>query len=90
MTQILAHQSASARKSLSLAGLALAAALALQPAPTRAAEVNPRDFQAFGYDIRLQDQFPGEWRKPNGAEILGGFYGPDDQVNTRTGETRHR
>jgi hypothetical protein len=80
--------------SLSTAGVALIAALTFGSAPVRGAEVNPRDFQAFGYDIQLQGQFPGEvageWRKPNGAEILGGFYGADDRIDTHTGEVRHR
>ncbi|WP_296706150.1 hypothetical protein [Rhodoblastus sp.] len=74
----------------SLAAIALVAGLALQSAPVQAAAVNARDFQAFGYDIRLQSDEHAEWRKPNGAEIIGGFYGADDQVNTRTGEIRHR
>jgi hypothetical protein len=73
------------RASVALAGFALIAGLA----SAQAREVNPRDFQAFGYDVRIGgDQ--SQWRKPTGAEILGGFYGPDDEVNDRTGETRHR
>ncbi|WP_296706151.1 hypothetical protein [Rhodoblastus sp.] len=78
------------RNSFSLAAIALVAGLALQSAPVQAAAVNARDFQAFGYDIHLQGDERAEWRKPNGAEILGGFYGADDQVNARTGEVRHR
>jgi hypothetical protein len=74
----------------SLAAIALVAGLALHSAPAQAAAVNARDFQAFGYDFQLQGDERAEWRKPNGAEILGGFYGADDQVNTRTGEIRRR
>jgi hypothetical protein len=78
------------RTSFSLAAAALVAGLALQPAPVQAAAVNARDFQAFGDNIQLQGNERAEWRKANGAEILGGFYGADDQVNARTGEVRHR
>jgi hypothetical protein len=76
--------------SFSLAAAALVAGLAVQPAPVQAAAVNARDFQAFGYNIQLQGNERAEWRNPNGAEILGGFYGADDEVNARTGEVRHR
>jgi hypothetical protein len=78
------------RTSFSLAAITLVAGLTLQAAPVQAAAVNARDFQAFGYDIQLQGNERAEWRKPTGAEILGGFYGADDQVNARTGEVRHR
>jgi hypothetical protein len=84
------NKSTTTRTSFSLAAAALVAGLALQPAPVQAAAVNARDFQAFGYNIQLQGNERAEWRKPNGAEILGGFYGADDQVNARTGEVRHR
>lgn len=78
------------RKSFLLAGLTLVAGLTFLPALASAAQVNPRDFQAYGYDIRIQGDEHAGWRKANGAEILGGFAGPDDQVNSRTGEVRHR
>lgn len=78
------------RTFFSLAGFTLAAGLAFPPALASAAQVNPRDFQAYGYDIQIQDTSHGEWRNANGAEILGGFAGPGDQVNARTGEVRHR
>lgn len=84
------NKTTTTRTSFSLAAAALVAGLALQPASVQAAAVNARDFQAFGYDIQLQGNERAEWRKPNGAEILGGFYGADDQVNARTGEVRHR
>jgi hypothetical protein len=84
------NKTTTTRTSFSLAAAALVAGLALQPASVRAAAANARDFQAFGYDIQLQGNERAEWRKPNGAEILGGFYGADDEVNARTGEVRHR
>jgi hypothetical protein len=84
------NKTTTTRNSFSLAAIVLVAGLALQSAPVQAAAVNARDFQAFGYDIHLQGDEHAEWRKPNGAEILGGFYGADDQVNARTGEVRHR
>lgn len=31
-----------------------------------------------------------QWRPANGAEILAGFAGPNDEINQRTGETRSR
>jgi hypothetical protein len=90
MLNIITANSASKIRSRSLAAMALVAGLAMQSAPVQAATVNARDFQAFGYDFQLQGDERAEWRKPNGAEILGGFYGADDQVNTRTGEVRRR
>jgi hypothetical protein len=75
------------RKSLSLAGAALFVGLALQPAVVRAAEVQPRDFQALGGDFRIQQ---AEARHANGAEILGGFANADGESNSPVGETRHR
>jgi hypothetical protein len=84
------NKTTTTRNSFSLAAIALVAGLALQSAPVQAAAVNARDFQAFGYTFELQGEDHAEWRKPNGAEILGGFYGADDQVNARTGEIRHR
>lgn len=84
------NKTTTTRTSFPLASAALVAGLALQPASVQAAAVNARDFQAFGYDIQLQGNERAEWRKPNGAEILGGFYGADDEVNARTGEIRHR
>jgi hypothetical protein len=72
-----------------LAG-ALLAGLAQQPATAHSSEVNPRDFQAFGYRIHVPGESRDVWRKPNGGEILGGFYGADDEVNDRTGEIRRR
>jgi hypothetical protein len=84
------NKTTTTRTPFSLAAIALVAGLALQPASVQAAAVNARDFQAFGYDIQLQGNERAEWRKPNGAEILGGFYGADDEVNARTGEVRHR
>jgi hypothetical protein len=76
-------------KTLSLAGFALAAGLASQPALAFSSHVSPRAFQAYGHNIQLDPQ--SEWRKANGAEILGGFAGADDEVNARTGEVRsHR
>jgi hypothetical protein len=77
-------------KLFSLAGFALVAGLTLQPTLAAAGKVNPRDFQAYGYEFQIQGDDHGQWRKANGAEILGGFAGPDDQVNTSTGEVRHR
>jgi hypothetical protein len=90
MLNVITENSFSKIRSRSLAAIALVAGLALQAAPVQAAAVNARDFQAFGYDIQIQGDERAEWRKPNGAEILGGFYGADDQVNTRTGEIRRR
>jgi hypothetical protein len=75
------------RKSLSLAGAALFVGLALQPAVVRAAEVQPRDFQALGGDFRIQQAEP---RHPNGAEILSGFSSADSEAHSQAGETRHR
>ena len=77
------------RSSAAVGAFALIAGLALQAAPAVAGQVSPRDFQAFGYDIRTQQE-GSEWRKPNGAEILGGFAGADDEINSRTGEVRRR
>jgi hypothetical protein len=90
MLNIINEKSSSKIRSRSLAAVALVAGLALHSAPVQAAAVNARDFQAFGYDFQLQGDERAEWRKPNGAEILGGFYGADDEVNARTGEIRHR
>ncbi len=90
MTHSRIQQSSIARKALSLAGFALVAGLTLQPAPVQAGAVNHRNFQAHGYDFQIDSQSPGEWRKPTGAEILGGFYGADDRIDTRTGEVRYR
>jgi hypothetical protein len=87
---IMTNKTTTTRTSFSLAAIALGAALSLQAAPVQAAAVNARDFQAFGYNVHLQGDERADWRKPNGAEILGGFYGVDDQVNGRTGEVRHR
>jgi hypothetical protein len=90
MLNINTENKSSGIRSRSLAGIALVAGLALHSASVQAAAVSARDFQAFGYDIQLQGNERAEWRKPNGAEILGGFYGADDEVNARTGEVRHR
>jgi hypothetical protein len=90
MSNVITENKSSRIRSRSLAAIALVAGLAMQSAPVQAAAVNARDFQAFGYDIQLHGDEHAEWRKPSGAEILGGFYGADDQVNTRTGEVRHR
>jgi hypothetical protein len=90
MLNIITANSSSKIRSHSLAAAALVAALALHSAPGQAAAINARDFQAFGYDIQLQGDERADWRKPNGGEILGGFYGADDQVNARTGEIRRR
>ena len=91
MTDTIA-KSAAARKFFSLAGVAVVAALALAPGQAAQAnsQVDPREFQAFGYSIELAGEGRDVWRKPNGGEILGGFYGPDDEVNERTGEIRRR
>jgi hypothetical protein len=90
MSNVITENKSSRISSRSLAVIALVAGLALHSAPVQAAAVSARDFQAFGYDIHLRGDERVEWRKPNGAEILGGFYGADDQVNARTGEVRHR
>ena len=78
------------RNSLSLAGAALFVGLTLQPALVRAAEVQPREFQALGGNFRIQSADHAERRQPNGAAILGGFAGADDEANSQAGETRHR
>jgi hypothetical protein len=78
----------------STAAIALVAALAFSPASVQAGQannqqVNPRDFQAFGYTLH-EGEGRDLWRKANGGEILGSFYGADDEVNDRTGEIRRR
>ena len=68
----------------------LVAATVVGAASARADQVNPREFQAFGHHFQAQATDHGHWRKANGAEILGGFAGPDDEVNDQTGEVRSR
>jgi len=70
--------------------LALVAGLASQPALALSPSVSHRDFQAYGFDFQLNSDDQSEWRKANGAEIIAGFAGPGDEVNTRTGQLRRR
>lgn len=70
--------------------VACIAAAIVGAASARAEQPNPREFQAFGHHFQAQSTDRGHWRKANGAEILGGFAGPDDEVNDETGEVRSR
>ncbi len=70
------------------AGFVLVSAVSAVSA--QAGQVNPRSFQAFGYDVQIGQEDHAHWRKADGAEIIGGFAGADDEVNADTGEVRHR
>ena len=83
-----AHRSATL-KAVSALAVALTVRLAANSASARARHVDPREFQAQGYQF-VDQQGHGAWRHSNGGEILGGFAGPDDLVNVYTGEVRSR
>ena len=75
--------------SLALAASVLLAASGVSAMAQNGTSAHPR-VHAREFRATAITQDPARWVAPSGARILGGFAGPDDLINSVTGEVRSR